>query len=87
MSKNYIPIVIDNGSLMLKAGFGGDENPKAVFKNIVGRISMPKIIFEEELKELYIGDEVDSLINEDLYREKLFINQLRYPIERGIIMN
>ncbi|EGG18838.1 hypothetical protein DFA_02577 [Cavenderia fasciculata] len=30
-------IVIDNGSGMVKAGFGGDDAPRAVFPSIVGR--------------------------------------------------
>ena len=29
--------VIDNGSGMVKAGFAGEENPRAVFPAIVGR--------------------------------------------------
>ena len=31
------PIVIDNGSGMMKAGFGGDDAPRAVFPTIIGR--------------------------------------------------
>ncbi len=31
------PIVIDNGSGILKAGFAGDEKPKSVFPSFVGR--------------------------------------------------
>lgn len=30
-------IVIDNGSGMCKAGFSGDDAPKAAFPSIVGR--------------------------------------------------
>ena len=30
-------LVIDNGSGMCKAGFAGDEAPRAVFPSIVGR--------------------------------------------------
>lgn len=30
-------IVIDNGSGLCKAGFSGDESPKAVFPSIIGR--------------------------------------------------
>ena len=30
-------VVIDNGSGMCKAGFGGDDAPRAVFPAIVGR--------------------------------------------------
>ena len=31
------PLVIDNGSGMVKGGFGGDDAPRAVFPSIVGR--------------------------------------------------
>ena len=30
-------VVIDNGSGMCKAGFGGDDAPRAVFPSIIGR--------------------------------------------------
>ena len=30
-------LVIDNGSSMCKAGFGGDDAPKTVFPSIVGK--------------------------------------------------
>ena len=31
------PIVIDNGSGMVKAGFAGDDAPRAVFPSVTGR--------------------------------------------------
>ena len=34
-------IVIDNGSGMCKAGFAGDDAPRAVFPSIVGRPKHP----------------------------------------------
>ena len=30
-------VVIDNGSGQIKAGFSGDDSPRAVFPSIVGR--------------------------------------------------
>ena len=32
-----VALVIDNGSGMCKAGFGGDDAPRAVFPSLVGR--------------------------------------------------
>lgn len=32
-----VALVIDNGSEMCKAGFAGDDSPRAVFPSIVGR--------------------------------------------------
>lgn len=31
-----VPVVIDNGSGVCKAGFAGDDKPSAVFPSIVG---------------------------------------------------
>jgi actin-related protein len=36
-------LVIDNGSGMCKAGFAGDDAPRAVFPSIVGRLRHPVI--------------------------------------------
>ena len=33
-----LPLVIDNGSGLVKAGFAGDESPRVVFPSIVGRV-------------------------------------------------
>ena len=35
--EDVAPLVIDNGSGMCKAGFAGDDAPRAVFPSIVGR--------------------------------------------------
>lgn len=32
-----VPCVIDNGSCVMKAGFGGDDAPRAVLLSVVGR--------------------------------------------------
>lgn len=36
MSKNK-PVIIDNGSGLIKAGFAGDDAPRSVFPSIIGR--------------------------------------------------
>jgi Actin len=37
MSNEFNAIVVDNGSGICKAGFAGDDAPRAVFPSIVGR--------------------------------------------------
>jgi actin beta/gamma 1 len=38
MSEDEVPaIVLDNGSGICKAGFSGDDTPRAVFSSVVGR--------------------------------------------------
>ena len=38
-------LVVDNGSGMCKAGFAGDDAPRAVFPSIVGRPKHPGVSF------------------------------------------
>lgn len=66
-------IVIDNGSGVIKAGFGGDEVPCSVFPAVVGH---PREASGMGLKPNYVGEEAIAK------RDAL---NLKYPIERGII--
>ncbi|CAO2646356.1 Actin, cytoplasmic 2, partial [Lemmus lemmus] len=50
MEEEIAALVIDNGSGMCKAGFAGDDAPRAVFPSIVGR---PR-------HQSYVGDEAQS---------------------------
>ena len=47
-------MVVDNGSGMCKAGFAGDDAPRAVFPSIVGRPKMPGIMVGMDQKETWI---------------------------------
>ena len=58
-------LVIDNGSGMCKAGFAGDDAPRAVFPSIVGRprhqvngclIGWPQVIHVADSFEQYRGE-------------------------------
>jgi actin-related protein len=71
-------VVIDNGSGMCKAGFSGEDAPRAVFPSILGRAMYPSIMMGLNNKESYIGD--DALSHKGVL-------SLKYPIEHGIVTN
>jgi len=76
-------LVIDAGSDSCKAGFAGDDAPRAVFPSIVGtrRVPVQKPKDQDqnlETKNHYVG--------KDAWNMRAILN-IKYPIEHGVITN
>ena len=69
-----VALVVDNGSGTLKAGFAGDDSPRAIFPSLIGRPRNQSLMVDA--KDAYIGN------NAQMKRNML---TLKYPIEHGIV--
>jgi len=78
MDEEVTAVVIDNGSGTCKAGFAGDDAPRAVFSTVVGRPKVPGIMVGLDQREVYVGEEA---------QRKRGVLKIENPIEHGIVVN
>lgn len=70
------PIVLDNGSGTIRAGFAGEDLPKCYFPSFVGRPKHLRVLAGALEGDVFIGSKAQEL------RGLLKIN---YPLEHGIV--
>ncbi|XP_027798015.1 actin-related protein T3 [Marmota flaviventris] len=75
MNCYQLPVVIDNGSGVIKAGLAGNREPDFVYPNIVGRDKRQNLAADGAL-QLWLGDQV---------QERRHSLSISYPVERGVI--
>ena len=77
MEDYSLPIVIDNGSGMIKAGFAGDREPESTFPSVIWKIPSKGIKIGMGGKETWIGKEIRPNIP----------LEMTSPFKKGIIEN
>lgn len=72
------PVVIDNGSGVIKAGFAGDQIPKCHFASFIGRPKHVRVMAGALEGDTFIGGKAEE------YRGLL---NIKYPMEHGIVQD
>lgn len=70
------PVVIDNGSGTIKAGFAGEDLPKTFFSSFVGRPKHTRVLAGALEGDVFIGNRAQELRG---------LLKIKYPLEHGII--
>ena len=70
----YSTVVIDAGSGLIKAGFGGEDGPRSIFNSIVGTPKKMELMVGMELQDRYVGDNAIA---------RYEIMNFSFPIQRG----
>ncbi|KAH8147916.1 uncharacterized protein LAJ45_08017 [Morchella importuna] len=70
------PVVIDNGSGTVKAGFAGEDLPKCFFPSFVGRPKHTRVLAGALEGDVFIGSRAQELRG---------LLKIKYPLEHGIV--
>ncbi|KAG9931422.1 actin-like protein, partial [Aureobasidium melanogenum] len=70
------PIVLDNGSGTIRAGFAGEDAPKCYFPSYVGRPKHLRVLAGALEGDVFIGQKAQELRG---------LLKIRYPLEHGIV--
>ncbi|KAJ1884136.1 centractin- actin- protein of the dynactin complex [Kickxella alabastrina] len=70
------PVVIDNGSGVIKAGFAGDDQPKSFFSSSVGRPKHLRMMAGAVEGDHFIGRQAEELRG---------LLKVSYPLEHGVV--
>ncbi|KAI9344023.1 actin-like protein [Obelidium mucronatum] len=70
------PVVLDNGSGFIKAGFAGEDSPKCFFSAAVGRPKHTRIMAGAVEGDAFIGSRAQELRG---------LLRIKYPMEHGIV--
>lgn len=70
------PVVIDNGSGIIKAGFAGDQIPKINFSSYIGRPKHVRVMAGALEGDIFMGPKAE---------EHRGLLSIRYPMEHGIV--
>jgi len=70
------PVVIDNGSGVLKAGFAGVDHPKVLFPTYVGRPKHTRVMAGAIEGDYFVGKKAEELRG---------LLKIKYPVEHGVV--
>lgn len=70
------PVVLDNGSGIIKAGFGGEDKPKCYEYSLIGKPKYSKIMAGRLDGESFVGNQA---------QEERGLLRLKYPLEHGVV--
>ena len=70
------PIVLDNGSGTIRAGFAGEDLPKCYFPSFVGRPKHLRVLAGALEGDVFVGKRAEELRG---------LLKIRYPLEHGIV--